>query len=74
MSSIEILMSTESKEGLLVWRDGFGLAIKGGKVGELTIAFTVDIYVHVEFDFDFGSKEFTSVLNLLHLTSFSRLP
>ena len=59
-------MSTESKEGLLVWRDGFGLAIKGGKVGEPTIALTVDIDV----DVDFGSKFWTSVPIFLHLTFF----
>ena len=38
MSSIEISIATEAKEGLLVWRDDFGLAIKGGQVGEATIA------------------------------------
>ena len=34
VSSIEILIATEAKEGLLVWRDRFGLGIKGGKVGD----------------------------------------
>ena len=38
VSSIEILIATEAKEGLLVWTDSFGLAIKGGQVGEATIA------------------------------------
>ena len=33
VSSIEISIATESKEGLLVWKNGFGLAIKGGQVG-----------------------------------------
>merc|ERR550517_1954973 len=31
VSSIEILIATEEKEGLLVWTDSFGLAIKGGQ-------------------------------------------
>ena len=35
VSSIEMVIATESKDGLLVWTDNFGLAIKGGQVGAI---------------------------------------
>ena len=34
MSSIEISMATESANGLLVWNDDIGLALKGGQVDQ----------------------------------------
>ena len=34
MSSMEISMATESADGLLVWNDDIGLALKGGQVDQ----------------------------------------
>ena len=41
-------MATEAKEGLLVWRDRFGLGIKGGQVGQATICHQ-SMDIHIQF-------------------------
>ena len=60
-----MLIATEAKEGLLVWRESFGLAIKGGKVGEATIAliYMSSINGYSYSVLDFASKFWTSVPN-----------